>query len=555
MAIRSHASEPNDRPRSNGPKPKFPAFRRLRNMAPRKRSDDDTVAQAEVCAPSGRRQLIRGSLRRNPTRWKLSTFAFASLGSLAIGLSGWTKDYEAARNLLGKAPAAGSVLMELGTLSLVGLIIVAMPAVFGWRINLSGRPRARSSLTESTDHESEVQRLTEVIRDLRLRDKSSQMTAKKMELFLATLGHELRGPLNPLLLATEQLSEDRTSKERICQLAGIASRQVKQLERLIDDLCDLNRVHHGHLSIRVAPIDLADVINLAIEAVEPTIGVKLQRLAKKIEPGVFPVSGDSARLVQVFFNLLTNASRYSRQGASIGVEARRVGGQAIVSVSDSGIGISKENLENIFDLFKQVEPLSESSKDGFGVGLALVQQLVHLHGGRIEAVSEGLEKGSTFRILLPLTMVADDSTVQASLKKRRLTASEGACARMQAEATILRSVVVDDDADSADTLALALEAIGVNVRLAYDGAAGLSAVREFEPHVVFLDLSLPVMSGLEVARTIRGADWGKNVQLVALTGTSSAGSRQACVDSGFDIQLIKPLELSDLKQIFEPALA
>jgi CheY-like chemotaxis protein/two-component sensor histidine kinase len=371
-----------------------------------------------------------------------------------------------------------------------------------------------------------------------------------MERFLATLAHELRGPLAPLLIATEQLREPQTSEVRVRQLACIASRQVKQLERLIDDLFDLNRVHHGHLSVRLAALDLGTVIEQAAEAVEPLVSAKGQRLTTLVAPGPFPMVGDAPRLIQVLFNLLTNASRYSDHGAAISIEATRADGYAVVAVSDAGIGISKENLENIFEVFKQVAPLSEKSKDGFGVGLALVQELVRLHHGRVEAVSEGLGQGSTFRVLLPLAKTSVLPAVAGQLGHVEAPWSAQQLVLPVTRAWVARSVVVDDDADSAESLGLALNAIGVEVRLAYDGLEGLSAVEEFAPQVVFLDLSLPQLSGIEVARRIRTAEWGKAVRIVALTGNSSARERQACVESGFNAHLTKPIGLSDLRQVF-----
>jgi signal transduction histidine kinase/CheY-like chemotaxis protein len=440
-------------------------------------------------------------------------------------------------------PVGSSPLLGTATFNVVGLVPVLTGIVCGALLVLAlWRRRTGLGSRAESGRKRQVESLTNTVTDLRLRDEASQVMAKKMERFLATLAHELRGPLSPLLIATEQLCEPRTDERRSRQLAGIASRQVKQLQRLVDDLCDLNRVNHGHLSVRRSEIELARVIEQATEAVEPLVEAKGQRLSIRISDEAFPVSGDFARLVQVFFNLLTNASRYSDNGKAIGVDVARVGARVAVTVSDSGIGISRENLLNIFDLFRQVAPLSENSEEGFGVGLAVVQELVRLHDGRIEATSEGLGRGSSFRVLLPLMSVV--STAVASGRPDSLLTSGGAQRDARGELRVVRSVIVDDDADSAESLALALKEFGVDVRTAYDGLDGLSAVADFEPHVVFLDLSLPRMSGLEVARKIRTTDQGKALRLVALTGSGSASDRRECLESGFDAHLTKPLELS-----------
>jgi len=382
---------------------------------------------------------------------------------------------------------------------------------------------------------------------LRTKDAASQVSLAKLDRFLSTLAHELRGPLAPLLVATDQLQTLSDASRVARKLAGIAHRQVVQLHRLVEDVCDMNRVNHGHLSIRLAPVELQDVLLEAAEAVEPLTELKGQHVEVRIDPGPFFVFGDSARLVQVMFNLLSNASRYSPEGASIGLGLTRSGDQAVLTVQDSGIGVSEDNLHHIFELFSQVAPLSEGSRDGFGIGLALVQELVGLHSGRVEASSDGLGRGSTFRVFLGLEPAA---VRRAPLSKSSAPSIVPASYLSPANApALVRSVVVDDEVDQARVLAAALEAVGVDVRLAHDGIEALSTIETFKPHVVFMDLALPRLSGQEVARRIRAERWGRSVRLVAVSGRGRLEDQVAALAGGFDAHLTKPVELDDLQRL------
>jgi len=382
---------------------------------------------------------------------------------------------------------------------------------------------------------------------LRTKDAASQVSLAKLDRFLSTLAHELRGPLAPLLVATDQLQTLSDSSPVARKLAGIAHRQVVQLHRLVEDVCDMNRVSHGHLSIRLAPVDLQDVLLEAAEAVEPLTELKGQQVEVRIDTGPFFVFGDSARLVQVMFNLLSNASRYSPDGARIGLGLTRSGDQAVLTVQDPGIGVSEDNLHHIFELFSQVAPLSEGSREGFGIGLALVQELVGLHSGRVEASSEGLGRGSTFRVFLGLE---PEMVRRAPLSKSSAPSILAAAYRPPADVpALVRSVVVDDEVDQARVLAAALESVGVEVRLAHDGIEALSTIETFKPHVVFMDLALPRLSGQEVARRIREQRWGRSVRLVAVSGRGRLEDQVAALAGGFDAHLTKPVELDDLQRL------
>lgn len=392
--------------------------------------------------------------------------------------------------------------------------------------------------------------LLEQLGQLLSKGEAAQVTSAKLDRFLSTLAHELRGPLASLLVATDQLEKVVGMEQPAQKLTGIAHRQVRHLRRLVEDVCDMNRVNHGRLSIRSASVELKDIILEAAEAVEPLAEEKGQRLQLELDSAPFVVFGDSARLVQVTFNLLSNASRYSGEGATIVVGLTRSGAQAVLTVQDSGIGISEDNLGGIFELFSQVAPLSQDSKDGFGLGLALVQELVGLHRGRVEAASPGLGLGSTFRVFLPLERLGSRESKAEPAARPTPTAQ---VAPLSA-AVPVRSVIVDDEVDYARSLAIALEADGVQVRLAHDGVEAFSTIEAFKPHVVFLDLTLPRMSGQELARRIRAQGWGRSVRLVAVSGHGRTVDEHASREAGFDAHLTKPVELAVLRQLLSAAV-
>jgi signal transduction histidine kinase/CheY-like chemotaxis protein len=439
---------------------------------------------------------------------------------------------------------AGWAAWQLGCLVAAALVVILGVAWLRTRTELQTLTRATAidTLREGA--------LLEQLGKLLSKGEAAQVTSAKLDRFLSTLAHELRGPLASLLVATDQLEKVVGEEQPAHKLAGIAHRQVRHLRRLIEDVCDMNRVNHGRLSIRPASVDMKDIALEAAEAVEPLTEEKGQRLELQLDAEAFIVFGDSARLVQVTFNLLSNASRYSGEGATIVLALTRSAGHAVLTVRDSGIGISEGNLGGIFELFSQVAPLSIDSKDGFGLGLALVQELVGLHRGRVEAASPGLGHGSTFRVFLPLERLRS----RGAQAETAVRATPTAQTVPSVAAVVVRSVIVDDEVDYARSLAIALEADGVQVRLAHDGEEAFSTIEDFKPHVVFMDLTLPRMSGHELARKIRAQGWGRSVRLVAVSGHDRAADHQASLDEGFDAHLTKPVDLAVLRQMLSTAV-
>jgi PAS domain S-box-containing protein len=361
----------------------------------------------------------------------------------------------------------------------------------------------------------------------RSRDQLAQADRRKDE-FLATLGHELRNPLSSMhnVLAILQQSPGDSQLDR---LYGILDRQVGYLTRLVGDLLDVSRIAEGKLALRSQRTDLADVVRNAVELVQSAINAAAQdlRITLPVQPVV--VEADPVRLTQALLNLLHNATKYTPHGGSIFLGVSREDDCAIVCVRDTGVGIAPEHLGTVFDMFSQVAPSAERSQGGLGIGLALVRGLVALHGGTIEARSEGPGQGSEFVVRLPLL----DATA--------LTEAVPPQHECPSATTRRRIIVVDDNRDVAESLAMLLELDGHEVRTAGDGLAGLQLARDFGAQAVLLDIGLPGIDGYEVARRIRREPWGKQLLLVAVSGWGQEHDRQAAADAGFDHHLMKPV--------------
>jgi PAS domain S-box-containing protein len=360
--------------------------------------------------------------------------------------------------------------------------------------------------------------------------------ARKDE-FLATLAHELRNPLAPIRNALEimQLSD---VPARHAEARKIVQRQLAQLVHLVDDLLDVSRISRGKLELRLELADMAGVIQAAIETSRPLIEAGRHELTTQLPlPRSLMVEADVTRLCQVVANLLNNAAKYTPEGGRIEVVAQRQGDSAVVTVRDTGVGIAPDMLPRVFDLFTQVERESVRAQGGLGIGLALVRQLVGMHGGKVEAHSDGPGKGSEFVLQLPLT-------------NRAAEASEGSAAtKWRAGPAGTRVLVVDDNIDSAVTLATLLEILGYQTATAHDGGEAVRQAESFAPHVAVLDLGLPVMSGYDAARRIRSSAWGQDMLLVALSGWGQAVDRRKSAEAGFDHHFVKPVDLDALTQV------
>ena len=353
--------------------------------------------------------------------------------------------------------------------------------------------------------------------------------------FLAMLGHELRNPLAPLRNALALLGPDDPDAETVRWARDIMGRQVGQIVRLVEDLLDLSRIMQGKLELRTERIDLRAVVTAAVETARPVIDSKGHELAVSLPAEPLDLDADPIRLGQALVNLLNNAAKYSDPGGQITLAARREGAEVVLSVRDSGVGIAAEMLPRIFDLFMQEGRSVDRSRGGLGVGLALVKSLVEMHGGSVQARSDGPGRGSEFVIRLPAPTPA--------------AAPEQAGGPKPIEATRLRRriLVVDDNEDAANSLAKLLSrAYRHEVRVAHDGPAALALAGEFRPEVVLLDIGLPGMDGNEVARLLREQPEFAETLIVALTGWGQESDVERSQAAGFDHHLLKPVDLEAL---------
>ncbi len=357
--------------------------------------------------------------------------------------------------------------------------------------------------------------------------------------FLATLAHELRNPLAPICNSIELLRRADGNTDLIGQASRMMERQVGQMVRLVDDLLDISRITQGKVQLRKERVELAAVVQSAVEASRPLIEAQGHELTVTLPPDPIYLEADPTRLGQAFANLLNNAAKYSEKGGRIWLTAERQGGEVTVSVRDTGIGISAEHLPRIFEMFSQVEPALERSQGGLGIGLALVRGLVELHGGTIEARSAGVGRGSEFIIHLPVV------EAQVEAPQEPGDGDKGKIRTVRPS----RILVVDDNRDAADSLALMLRMTGHETDTAYDGLEAVQAAATFRPQVVLLDIGLPKVSGYEAARLIREQPWGKGMALLALTGWGQDEDKRRAMEAGFDHHLTKPVEPAALEKL------
>jgi signal transduction histidine kinase/CheY-like chemotaxis protein len=344
--------------------------------------------------------------------------------------------------------------------------------------------------------------------------------------FLAMLGHELRNPLAPVLTALELMrlrGESASQRER-----DIIERQVKHLMRLVEDLFDVSRLRRGRVELRRRPFEIIHSIEKAVEISSPLLSDRRHKLTIDVSVVGLVVDGDETRLAQVFANLLTNAANYSNRPGHIVLRGAVEAGMVVVRCQDDGMGIGPELLPRVFDLFKQGQQSLDRRKGGLGMGLAVAKTLVELHGGVIEAASDGPGRGSTFTVRLPLA----SSPATADQPDR-----ERAVARPLSG----RVLVVDDNRDAADLLAETLRFGGFEVRTAFDGAEALHTLHSFRADVAILDIGLPTMNGLELARQLRHTDATRTIRLIALTGYGQQADFTASSAAGFDVHLVKPV--------------
>jgi len=372
-----------------------------------------------------------------------------------------------------------------------------------------------------------------VFRDITERRATEQRLRendRRKDEFLAMLAHELRNPLAPIRNAAHTLTLLGQPDERLRWVSGVIERQVGLLTRLVDDLLDVSRITSGKITLNRERVPVAAVIAQAVETARPAAESRRETLEVDVADDVGVVEGDSARLIQAVGNLLDNAIKYSEEGGRVRLTARAEAPDVVIVVRDEGVGIDAELLPHVFDLFTQADRSLERRQGGLGIGLTLVRRLVEMHGGRVEVASEGAGRGSEFTIRLPRLAVAAPAPAPAP------------AAREAPSGPARRVLVVDDQPDSTDSLALLLRLHGHEVYTAADGPGAVDEFLRSKPEVVFLDLGLPGMSGYDVARRLRATPEGRDVRLVAVTGYGTEADRERTRAAGFDLHLAKPVD-------------
>ena len=422
---------------------------------------------------------------------------------------------------------AGLYDLSFGTAIRTMAEIALMSGLLWWASDTIGRQTRARQMAE--------EQLVESLRD----------ADRRKNKFLATLAHELRNPLAPVRNCVALLKARKDKDPVIDQVSDVIERQVALMARLMDDLLDIGRITNDRMELRKERVELARIVHDAIEMCQPLI----QRSSHEVtliapEPSLV-VEADPARLGQVFGNLLNNACRYTAHKGHIWVTIERSGGEAVVTITDTGIGIPPEQLSTIFEMFSQVDRTNRP-QGGLGIGLHLVKRLVDMHGGHVSAQSEGPGMGSRFTVRLPA--LPESATVDhAPALPPRPASSEPRFYR--------RVLVVDDNADNAELLKILLEEQGHETFTAHDGVEGLAAAERLRPDVVLMDLGLPRISGLDACRRIREQAWGKRMLMIAITGWGQDIDRRKSQEAGFDHHLVKPVDTRAITELMNGVTA
>ena len=365
---------------------------------------------------------------------------------------------------------------------------------------------------------------------------------RRKDEFLATLAHELRNPLAPIRNSLHILRLAGSDADVADRLHDMIERQVNHMVRLVDDLMEVSRISRGKVDLRLEKVDLAAIVRSAIETSQPHIQAGHHALTIDLPATAVILYGDAVRLAQVLSNLLNNAAKYTEERGTIHLSACLEGQQVAISVRDNGIGIEPEKLSYVFELFTQIDRGLEKAQGGLGIGLSLVQSLVDMHGGSVQALSDGPGQGSEFVVRLPIISEQMAPTTRA--------------AHCNAAGLMVqhRILVVDDNWDAANSLGMLLKCMGADVEVADNGETCLQMVQTYRPTYILLDIGMPGMDGYEVARRTRQLPEGSNIVLIALTGWGQAEDRRRTKEAGFDHHLVKPVDLDLLQSLFTTEL-
>jgi PAS domain S-box-containing protein len=382
---------------------------------------------------------------------------------------------------------------------------------------------------------------------LRESEESLQEAGRRKDEFLATLAHELRNPLAPIRHALEILQIQGSPEPGVQWARGVIGRQVEQLSRLVDDLLDVSRITRGKIELRQERVELSVILDRALETSRPLIEASRHHLTVTVPEEPLSLLADATRMAQVVSNLLNNAAKYTWAGGHIELSAKSEADHVVIRVKDDGIGIPLEMRSRIFDMFTQVDTSLERAQGGLGIGLTIGRRLVEMHGGTLEVESAGLGQGSELIVRLPLT--PGTAPPPPGIQETRSEVPGEAPGEAPGPRSALRILVVDDNEDSADSLAVWLGLMGHDARTAHDGPQALATAQEHRPELIFLDIGMPGMNGYEVARRLRQQPETRDVTLIAVTGWGQDEDRRQSREAGFDQHLVKPLEPRSLETL------
>jgi signal transduction histidine kinase/ActR/RegA family two-component response regulator len=418
--------------------------------------------------------------------------------------------------------AVAQAMDQLGNITVVErpMRVAALVSV------LRSAVRARARQYELREHLAQREGYLQALRE----------ADRRKDEFLATLAHELRNPLAPIRNSLQVLRMRGRGDPSTDNLTAMMERQVNQMVRLVDDLLEMSRVTRGRIELRLEHVDVAAVLRNAVETSRPLIDAARHQLTVTLPAEPLTLHGDPVRLAQIFANLLNNAAKYTEEGGRITVTAERDGMAVTIAVRDTGTGIPQEMLPRVFDLFTQLPAAARRAHGGLGIGLTLVKSLVEMHGGTVQVYSAGPGKGSEFTVRLPLVVADARAAVEPG---------ERPLLKLPAR----RVLVVDDNADAAESMSLLLGMLGLTTHVANSGQAALEALAAFKPSVVFLDIGMPVIDGHEVARRIRAQPEWQGLTLVAMTGWGQDEDRRRSQSAGFDHHLIKPVDVRALEAL------
>jgi signal transduction histidine kinase/ActR/RegA family two-component response regulator len=398
---------------------------------------------------------------------------------------------------------------------------------------------AVSPVRDATGHVIGASKVARDISERKKIEEALRTADLRKDEFLAVLAHELRNPLAPLANGLQVIRLAQGDPGAVARARTMMERQLSHLVRLVDDLLDVSRISRNKMELRRSRLLLSDVVNSAIETTRPLIEAAAHTLTVSVPPEPIHLDGDLTRLSQVFSNLLANSAKYTDPHGQIFLDVIRRPGNVIISVRDTGIGIAADQLDMVFGMFSQVDPRVERSRGGLGIGLALVEGLVRMHGGSVTAQSPGPGRGSTFSVTLPVietnaaTQRAEPSESSSTAHKRR------------------RILVVDDNLDAATSMTMMLEFLGNEVCTAHDGHQAIERAEHDQPDVVLMDVGMPRLDGYEATRRIRSQPWGRDIIIIALTGWGQDDDRARSHEAGCNGHLTKPVSLPELESLLE----